>query len=229
MKKQNLKYLAACAALLSSTSAFAGATGNVGVFSEYMFRGVPQTGGAAVQGGLDYAHDSGWYIGTWGSNVGFAGGTEVDVYTGFTFSAGAVNFDLGALYYWYPEEDEVGTSPSINTIEVYAGAGTGPVTVKGYFTNDYFGSDESAYYVTAALGLPITDSFNFNVNVGFNAGDGVELLFGEEYFDYGLGVSKTIDGGYTASFSFIGTDLDAGGVDDDPKFVIGLKKTFDLM
>src|SRR3546814_1516398 len=41
-----------------SGSALAAAPGNVGGFSEYMFRGVEQSNGAAVQGGLDYAHRS---------------------------------------------------------------------------------------------------------------------------------------------------------------------------
>src|SRR3546814_8162459 len=70
-----------------SGSALAAATGNVGGFSEYMFRGVEQSNGAAVQGGLDYAHSSGLYVGTWISNTDFAGYKsqvtyETDVYGG---------------------------------------------------------------------------------------------------------------------------------------------------
>ncbi len=65
-----MKQIVACAALVAATGvsapAFAGATGNVGVFSDYIFRGISQTGGAAaVQGGLDYSHASGLYAGTW--------------------------------------------------------------------------------------------------------------------------------------------------------------------
>src|SRR5207237_1081318 len=45
-------------------------TANVGLFSEYIFRGISQTGGRpAVQGGFDYAHASGLYLGTWASNI----------------------------------------------------------------------------------------------------------------------------------------------------------------
>src|SRR5690349_14450604 len=45
-------------------------TANVGLFSEYIFRGISQTGGKpAVQGGFDYAHSSGFYAGTWASNI----------------------------------------------------------------------------------------------------------------------------------------------------------------
>src|SRR5262245_2069147 len=45
-------------------------TGNVGLFSQYIFRGLTQTNEElALQGGFDYAHSGGFYAGTWGSNV----------------------------------------------------------------------------------------------------------------------------------------------------------------
>ncbi len=45
-------------------------TGNVGIFSQYIFRGLTQTNGyPALQGGFDYGHESGFYVGTWGSNI----------------------------------------------------------------------------------------------------------------------------------------------------------------
>src|SRR3546814_15162402 len=56
-----------------SGSALAAATGNVGGFSEYMFRGVAQSNGAAVQGGPDYSNSSGLCVGTWIFNMVFAG------------------------------------------------------------------------------------------------------------------------------------------------------------
>lgn len=236
----NLKYLAAGLAMASSSAAFAGATANVGAFSEYMFRGIAQTGDAAVQGGLDYAHDSGLYVGTWASNIGFGGGTEQDFYGGFSGKAGAIGFDLGAIYYWYPEEDEV--AAELSTLEFYGGLILGPVTVKYFYSDEanFFIGDglaQEASYLTGALALPISKSLNFTANVGYYSGDEIErflnVLAGapqseDEYFDYGVGLAKSIDGGYTASFQYIATDIDVTGVDDDPKFVVGLKKSFDL-
>jgi len=230
-----MKQIVACAALVAASGvaapAFAGATGNVGAFSDYMFRGVTQTGGTAVQGGLDYAFDSGFYVGTWASNIGFAGaagGTEVDAYAGYAGKIGDIGYDLGALYYYYPEQDEVATDPSIDTLEFYAGVSYGPVAAKYFYTGEYFGSEESASYLNFTLSQPLTDSLNLTANVGLNDGDGVKKIFGDSYIDYSLGLAKTIDGGFTASFQIITTDLDAGGVSDDPKLVIGLKKVFDL-
>lgn len=45
-------------------------TGNVGVVSDYVFRGLSQTNGKpAIQGGFDYVHASGFYAGVWLSNI----------------------------------------------------------------------------------------------------------------------------------------------------------------
>ena len=99
-------------------------TGNVGIFSQYIFRGLQQTDGdPALQGGFDYAHSSGFYVGTWGSNISwlrenfttFTGGApfvqgtynrggslELDFYGGYKGAVGDFGYDIGTLYYWYP-------------------------------------------------------------------------------------------------------------------------------
>src|SRR4051794_38631677 len=63
-------------------------TGNITLASEYRFRGIDQTAGKpAIQGGFDYSHASGVYLGNWNSNIsqgaGFPGGNiEMDFYGG---------------------------------------------------------------------------------------------------------------------------------------------------
>lgn len=233
------------AATLASPAAFAGATGNVGAFSEYMFRGVAQTGGASVQGGLDYAHDSGFYVGTWIANVGgaFGNSAETDFYGGFAGKVGDLGFDLGAIFYYYSEEEEVtcGTPADaceFNTFEFYGGLSYGPVGVKYYYSDEanFFigdGDAEDAAYLLGTLALPISDSLNFTASVGFYDGDEIErvLVSEDSYTDYSVGLAKSIDGGMTFTLQLIDTDIDedsALGVDDDPKFVVGFKKSFEL-
>ena len=66
-------------------------TSNVGVYSQYVFRGLTQTKEKpALQGGFDYSNDNGFYVGTWLSNISWFsdtnGGTsslEWDGYGGF--------------------------------------------------------------------------------------------------------------------------------------------------
>lgn len=221
-------------AVAFSGSAFAGATGNVGAFSEYMFRGVEQSAGAAVQGGLDFSHSSGLYAGAWVSNTSFAGVSaanvsyETDVYAGYTTKFND-NFgiDVGALYYYYRDDT------ALNTIEYYAGLLVGAGSVKAYFTDDYFGTDDDGLYVTASYPIALSETLAVTPQVGFSDGDGVGTfvvdLFEpgadeDSYIDYSLTLAKTLEAGFTFSFAVIGTDLK----DDDEKIVIGLKKSFDL-
>lgn len=222
-----MKQIVACAAVLAASGmtapAFAGASGNVGVFSEYLFRGVEQSGGAAVQGGLDYAHESGVYVGTWMSNTNFAGPSnqvsyETDFYAGYATKVGDIGLDFGGLYYYYTDDS------ALNTIEGYLGASFGPVSVKGFYTPEYFGSDEEGIYLTATGSFPLTSSVNLVANIGSSSGDGVKAIFGDNYIDYGVGLTKTLDGGLTFGLSAIGTDIDG----DKTKAMISLKKVFDL-
>jgi uncharacterized protein (TIGR02001 family) len=85
-------------------------TGNMNFASEYLYRGIAQTrGNPALQGGFDYAHPSGFYIGTWGSNISWVSDTgignaslEWDVYGGYKGTAGPLGYDVGLLTYNYP-------------------------------------------------------------------------------------------------------------------------------
>ena len=133
---------AAAVALLSGlacTSAFAEEaaeapeaspiTANVTVASNYIYRGLTQTNNKpAIQGGFDYAHESGFYVGNWNSSISWisdsygaqgygnkqtpytsAGNSvtapiEMDFYAGFKKELIAEGFatDLGVLQYYYP-------------------------------------------------------------------------------------------------------------------------------
>lgn len=103
-------------------------TGNVGLVTDYVFRGISQThSNPAIQGGFDYAHASGFYLGTWGSSISWVsdglGGsypTEIDVYGGFRNSfAGDWGYDLGLITYNYPGQGRNTAVPGPNTVEVY--------------------------------------------------------------------------------------------------------------
>jgi uncharacterized protein (TIGR02001 family) len=127
-------------------------TGNLGFFSNYLFRGVSQTGGnPAVQGGFDYSHASGFYAGTWASNVSWLedsappiynrSSLEWDFYGGYKWTfAGDWGLDVGTIYYFYPGKKNPGVSTA-NTWEVYV-AGTWKFLGAKFSYNleDYFGA-----------------------------------------------------------------------------------------
>jgi hypothetical protein len=119
-------------------------TGNMTIASDYRFRGISQTyKGPAIQGGIDYAHDSGFYIGNWNSNVSsnvYSGGSgiEMDFYGGWKKAFGDFGLDLGYLYYYYPNAEVLGKK--FNNQELYVGGSWKWITAKySYAISDYFG------------------------------------------------------------------------------------------
>lgn len=234
-----------------SGSAMAGVTGNVGAVSEYMFRGVGQgaSGGeAAIQGGIDYSHDSGFYAGLWGSNISWAGAghAETDVYGGYSTKLGDLGLDVGLIYYYYAEYKESPALPkSPDTLEGYVKLSYGPIGLQYYYSPRYFGLTEDGTssgsnlknsYIALTGAFPISDSLSFNVSVGDTLSSSEawatksDGTLKKSYIDYNLGLSKSIDDSLSASFSIIGTNLKVGpdAVTDKPKFVVGLKKTFGI-
>jgi uncharacterized protein (TIGR02001 family) len=230
--KRSVVSAAVLGASVFSGSALAELSGNIGVVSEYLFRGLAQSGGAAVQGGLDYSSESGFYAGTWASTIGFGSGTgsgaEVDFYAGFSGEAGGLGYDIGAIYYWYSEEDEFDKpDPSFNTVEVYGSLSFGMLTVGGYFAPDtYFGVDESAYGVNLAFSAPVSDKLSFDAFIGHNGGKGNEAFTpdGDTYLDYSIGLSTETEIGMSMGIAFVGTDIE----DDDPKLVLSGGYSFGL-
>jgi uncharacterized protein (TIGR02001 family) len=114
-------------------------TFNVGMVNNYLYRGISQTRGEpAVQGGLDYAHKSGFYVGAWASSikwiednstsaVSVSGPTELDLYGGYKFDlAPGTAMDVGYLRYEYLNNNLQNNTAYSNasTDEVYVGMST---------------------------------------------------------------------------------------------------------
>ena len=148
-------------------------TGNVGLFSQYIFRGLTQTNEEpALQGGMDYAHSGGFYAGAWGSNISWlrdfnsykAGGSlELDIYGGFkgTFGKSDFGYDVGLLYYWYPGDVTAG-SHKADTLELYGALSWKWLSGKlSYSLKDKtFGVDDSqgTYYLDLTANFPIPNT-----------------------------------------------------------------------
>jgi uncharacterized protein (TIGR02001 family) len=157
-------------------------TGNMGFFSQYIFRGLTQTNGKpALQGGFDYAHSSGFYAGTWGSNISWlsdgnppayadGGSLEWDFYGGYKWGFGGdFTLDLGTLYYYYPGSANTtafkgGTplNPKADTWEVYSGLSWKWLSAKFSYSvnNKTFAVADSSgtYYLDFSANYPVGDS-----------------------------------------------------------------------
>ncbi|AXS78614.1 TorF family putative porin [Dechloromonas sp. HYN0024] len=191
-------------------------TGNVGLFSSYRFRGIDQTmGKPALQGGFDYAHSSGLYVGNWNSNVssyaGYPGGNlEMDFYGGYKMAFGDFGLDVGGLYYYYPGTDGAAggfKSGVVHNGEVYVGTSWKFLTLKAsYAVTDYFNAanTKGTYYIDLGAAYDLGDGWGVNGHVGY-----LDLAHSTtgDYADWKLGVTKDV-GGYVFGLSYIGTDAD---------------------
>lgn len=124
----------------------------VSLYSEYEYRGIAQTAEKpALQFNLDYSHPSGFYLGTFVTNIKWlkeaarAGNfstnanIEWDLLGGYKFEvAKDVTLDVGYLRYEYPSSKAF--SPSPNTDEFYIGVASGAFSAKySHATSNLFG------------------------------------------------------------------------------------------
>lgn len=207
------KLLTAIVLATMAAAAQAQVTGNLSVASDYRFRGISQTKlGPAFQGGLDYNHKSGFYVGNWNSNVSAqqypsGSGVESDVYAGVKKTFGGVTVDVGALRYIYPNANTGTTPAKFDTTEVYAGAAAGPVSLKvSQSTTDYFGTANSKgtrYYDFNAT-IPV-GKINLVAHAGFTD---VANQSTNDYKDYAVGVTTDV-AGLTVGARYHNNDLKA--------------------
>lgn len=233
-----------CGASLLGPAAMAVTTGHVGVFSDYIFRGIVANGGAAVQGGIDHVHDNGLLGGVWASNTAVFGGSELDLYAGYVHKfSDTLMVDVGALYYLLTEDKETALfdvdgdddqdTTDLDTLEFFTTLFWGPVKLQAYYSDDYVGTDDEGFYYTGTYTHKFNDTVSLAGQVGYTHGDGPEYFYGDDYLDYSVMLNKTIREGLVFSLGFIDTNLkneDDGFVfaeeKDDPKVMISAKQTF---
>ncbi len=187
---------------------------NLGVASEYRYRGISQSRlEPALSGGADYTHNpTGLYAGTWLSSIKWvkdAGGgnanVEVDLYAGKKGElVKGVSYDIGGLYYWYPDNN---LSPRANTFELYGKLSYGPAYVKysHSLTNLFgFADSKNSGYLDVGADIEMGSGYTLNLHGGHQW---VKNNGTYNYSDYKVGVSKEFFGvGF--GLAVIGTNAD---------------------
>lgn len=227
MKALKLAICAAAASLALGGTAYAqDFSFNVGVASDYVFRGVSQTDEEPqLFGGVDFSVDK-FYAGAWASNVDFGDGTsaEVDLYAGFKPVAGPVSFDFGVLYYGYVNDDGDWAQWEFKGA---ASIPAGPVTLGAafYYTPDYtgIGTDEGLY-VEANASISPAEKWTINGAVG-NQTVEVTGIGDVDYTTWNIGVAYAITDNFAVDLRWHDNDTDLGGIYDG-RAVVGLKATF---
>jgi len=220
MKLQKTTMACAILAALSTAEVIAAEehqfSANMAMTTDYVWRGFSQSDNhPAIQGGFDYAHSSGFYLGTWASNVESDPGaaynydgasTELDIYAGWSGEFSGVSVDVGALRYEYPGTD----TKDNNTNEYHLGLGydfgVASVGATANYSDDYFGADDTYYWdftaevpvgmVTLAAHYGITDYDDDNK--------------GDDYADWRIGASIEY-GGFGFDLAYTQTSGVSGG------------------
>jgi len=149
----------------------AGVSGNIGVFSDYVLRGIDKGGtegnGPVLQGGFDYSGDSGIYAGYWGSNLGYSDGStstgfENDLYAGWSGSSGDFGYTIGFVQYYYlhvADSDGLEITPSISY---------GPVSFGfKYLTKDVAWGNTGDIYWTLGYSTSLPKDFSLSATAGY--------------------------------------------------------------
>jgi uncharacterized protein (TIGR02001 family) len=210
---------------------------NVGLVSDYRYRGISQSRlKPALQGGADFTHDSGFYLGAWASTIRWikdGGGdapVEIDLYGGHKGEVGAFGYDIGVLRYEYPKH-RLRVSP--NTTEIYGAASFSPATLKySHAVTNLFGFADSknSYYLDASASFDLGSGWSITPHVGYQKVKNSSLF---SYTDYAVTVGRDFGTGLSASASVVATDADedlyvtpAGRFTGRTGLVLGVKYTF---
>ena len=200
-------------------------SGNVTIVSDYSFRGETQTGrDAAIQGGFDLGFDSGFYIGTWASNVNFGPysdgadptytSMELDLYAGFggAMSEGST-WDVSIIRFEYPNEG------AADYIEVALAFSFGDFSVGANYSPEYLGEGGDTFlypYVGYSFGLG--ESATLDVSVGQGLGDTGDHL------DYSIMLGAPV-AGLDFGIGVVGTDIDDGSPGNEGRLILSLSKS----
>jgi uncharacterized protein (TIGR02001 family) len=210
-------------------------TSNVGFYSNYVFRGISYTNNRpAIQGGFDYTTPSGWYVGTYGTNVSNDDLTdfkqtppapnrnvsmEWDLYGGYN---GKINDDLtwsaGLLNFGYPG------STHLDTLEANASITWKMLQLKyNHALTDFFSipGSRGSHYLEANLNYPLPDRYTPAIGKGWTAiahvghqwvkgAQNIGFASGQgDYTDYKLGVTKDVGKGTVVGVAWTHTNANS--------------------
>jgi len=195
-------------------------SGNLTIGSDYRFRGFTQTDyQPTIQGGVDFAHKSGFYLGNWNSNVSqnvFNGAPiEMDFYGGWKTTIDGFGLDIGAIYYYYPGAGEYNPDYKPKNFEAYIGGSWGPVSVKYYYSfTNFFGLEAPGIETKGSQYVDLSGTFDLGSGFALVGHAGYQYVknykqFGspdDSVWDYKLGATYDIMGsGWVVGAFWVGT------------------------
>ena len=187
---------------------------NVAITTNYVFRGLTQTDETpALQAGIEVDHASGFYFGSWASNIRWLHGynpdvsanIEIDAYGGYRTRFGDVAFDAGLYTYYYPGDYPSPGYTLPYTTEAYVALSYGIATLKysHAFTNLFgFADTKHSGYLDLCANWEFVPSWVLSVHAGRQH---AQHFGAASYTDYKLGVAKNFDGGWSLAAAWYDT------------------------
>ncbi len=197
---------------------------NLGVASDYVFRGVSQTNeNAQVSGGVDLTVGK-VYAGTWASNVDFGDSTdaEIDLYAGYKPTIGKASLDLGVIYYGYAGAP---SGADYGNVEFKAAgsipAGKGSLGAAVFYSPDSFGAADEAVYYELNGSYPVVDKWSVSAALGRQTYSG-----SGDYTTWNVGAAYAINDKLTLDLRYHDTGEHTFGKLYGSRGVISLKAAF---
>jgi len=159
---------------------------NIGIHSKYLLRGIfDENDNTAVQGGVDWSNDEGWYAGWWFSNLGYfyesngvdgsgalntnvgsdtnTQGFENDFYGGYSGKFGkGFGYDVGFIQYLYINVDDSDLLEATGTLtysDFYVGF--------QYLLNDGFWGNSGDIYWKAGWATTVASDIGLALDLGY--------------------------------------------------------------
>jgi uncharacterized protein (TIGR02001 family) len=195
--------------------------GNITLTSDYLFRGISQTGGdPALQGDLNYTTESGFYFGSWASQVDGFADLEWDFYAGYDYAlAEDTTLHLSGIYYTYHGTGGADIDYFEAIIGISQAVGENTIGASFEYAPDFGNSDARQTYIKAYGSMPLAENWALDAHVGrINFSDEVAAGL-PDTTDWMIGISYGYEA-FTVSAGYGDTSFSACGDDCNNNFVI---------
>ena len=210
---------------------------NAALATEYVFRGFSQTAqGPAIQGGFD-ATCGIFYAGVWASNLDFGvvpvGGAdqvvaniEIDTYAGVKFNTGKIAWDVGVIYYGYPNQASA-LAAKLDYVELKVGASTevwkgGTLGGTVFFSPDYTLESGNVWTLEGSFAQVLPTIFGritptFSALVGYQKGEDADYKLAniangkDNYVYWNAGVTFGLDKNWSLDVRYWDTNISNSG------------------
>lgn len=190
--------------------------------TDYVFRGISQSAEDPAVFAAVSVNYQGFYAGAGTENVDFPGiDQEYDLWAGYVFDlADGTSLDVGVVRYGY-----IDSPVDIDTVEIKAALSTSlgqtGLGVAGYWTPDYFGTDDEGFYAEINAAQPISENLRVSGALGHQW-----IGAGGDYLTWNVGASYTVLPGASVDVRYHDTDTDAFGTLADSRVVGSFSVSF---